>query len=211
MRAAALSSGESGRYGGDMKPLNRTKWVKVALAVTVAAASLYLWNRNTVPGVVFAPEEPLRTQQTDAWLDVVQRGYHEADHLVATATNQPFSHVAVLDMERGEVIEAIGAGIQTLGLRERLHTSHHVMVMRPRWWREERASAAIAAARAQVGGSYDFLGTVGLGAKDRFYCSELAVHIYRPYFQGDEKLPGVLEPGHMYLWGEIVYDSRGRN
>jgi hypothetical protein len=196
--------------------------MKIGLAVMVAAASLYLWSRNTVPSVVFAPEEPLRTQQTAAWLKAVRevgktgdwlvlRGYHETDHLVATATNQPFSHVAVLDMAEDQVIEAIGSGVQSLGLEERLHTSHHVMVMRPRWWREERAANAISAARAQVGGSYDFLGTVGLGAKDRFYCSELAVHIYRPYFEGDERIPGVLEPGHMYMWGEIVYDSRSRN
>jgi len=205
-----------------MQSRNLKTGMKVALGVVVIAASLYLWDRNTVPGVVFPPEEPLRSEQTDRWLEAVQkvaktgdwlvlRGYHETDHLVAAATNQPFSHVAVIDMAKGEVIEAIGSGIQTLDLRERLHTSHHVMVMRPRWWREDRVDNAIGAARAQVGGSYDFLGTVGLGAKERFYCSELAIHIYRPYFQGDEKIPGVLEPGHMYMWGEIVYDSRSRD
>ena len=181
----------------------------------------FLWQRNAVPTVVVPPPEPLRTEQTELWLSkvrevarpgdwLVMRGYHEADHLVASATNQPFSHVAVLDPARDQVVEAIGSGVQTLGLRERLHTSHHVMVMRPRWWRADRAEAAIGRARAQVGGSYDFLGTVGLGASERFYCSELAVHIYRPYFEGDEGLTGVLEPGHMYLWGAILYDSRTR-
>ena len=205
-----------------MNPSLNRPWVKGALAFVIALAALFLWERNTVPGVVFPPEEPLRTEQTEVWLGAVQkvaktgdwlvlRGYHETDHLVAAATNQPFSHVAVLDMSKEQVIEAIGAGIQTLDLRERLHTSHHVMVMRPRWWREDRAEKAISAARAQIGGSYDFLGTVGLGAKERFYCSELAVHIYRPYFQGDEQIPGVLEPGHMYLWGDVIYDSRSRN
>jgi uncharacterized protein YycO len=114
-------------------------------------------------------------------------------------------------MDRDQVVEAIGSGIQTLDLRQRLHEAHHVMVMRPRWWREDRADAAIARAREQVGGSYDFLGTVGLGASERFYCSELAIHLYRPYFEGDERVPGVIEPGHMYLWGSILYDSRSRN
>ncbi len=114
-------------------------------------------------------------------------------------------------MDRDEVVEAIGAGVQILSLKERLHESHHVMVMRPRWWQEDRAATAIKEARARVGGSYDFLGTVGVGASERFYCSELALHIYRPFFTGDERFPGVLEPGHMYLWGAIVFDSRPRN
>jgi hypothetical protein len=205
-----------------VKKPSRTTMIKVTVAVLVIAVGLILWSRNTVPAMVFPPDEPLRGEQTGSWLDSVRevartgdwlvlRGYHQTDHLVASATNQPFSHVAVLDMERDEVVEAVGAGIRTMDLRERLHESHHVMVMRPRWWRAERAAQAIADARARVGGSYDFLGTVGVGTSGRFYCSELAVHIYRQYFAGDEGFTGVLEPGHMYLWGAILYDSRTRD
>ena len=194
----------------------------IAVLLLLGIVTLVLWERNAVPALVAPPSEPLRSQQTDSWLQSVRevgrngdwlvlRGYHQTDHLVAAATNQPFSHVAILDMERDSVVEAIGSGIQKMGLRDRLHESHHVMVIRPRWSKEEHLEAVVAQARSRIGGSYDFLGTVGVGTAESFYCSELAVHIYRPYFEGDEQLPGVLEPGHMYLWGKILYDSRTRN
>ncbi len=196
--------------------------LKGAGLAIAAGIAFFLWSRNTVPALVFPPDEPLRSEQTEGWLASVRevartgdwlvlRGYHQTDHLVASTTNQPFSHVAVLDMDRGEVVEAVGAGIRTMDLRERLHESHHIMVMRPRWWQDDRIEQVIEAARARIGGSYDFLGTVGVGTSERFYCSELALHIYRPFFQGDEGLTGVIEPGHMYLWGSILYDSRSRD
>lgn len=37
---------------------------------------------------------------------VVIRGYHASDNLVSSLTNMPFSHAAVLDADRDEVIEA---------------------------------------------------------------------------------------------------------
>ncbi len=193
----------------------------IALGVAALVAGALLVSRNTLPQVVTPPDEPLRSEQTEAWYRsvgevarngdwLVLRGYHQTDNLVATATNQPFSHVAILDVEHDRVVEAMAEGVRFMDLRDRLHESHHVMVMRPRWSTPVNAEAAIAEARSAVGTPYDMFGTVGVGSGERFYCSELAIHIYRGFFTGDEQLSGVIEPGHMYLWGEILYDSRPR-
>ncbi len=171
---------------------------------------------------VHPPDEPLRTIQTEEWLAQVEavsqtgdwmvlRGYHGTDNLVSAATNHPISHVAIIDRENDEVIEAVGAGLQTMSLRERVHEAHRIIIIRPRWWTPERGRGAVARARALIGGSYDFLGTVGLGSDDRFYCSELATHVYDEYHDDLEHFPTVIEPGHMYLYGQVTYDSRFRN
>ena len=203
------------------RPARKLLALVVALAAIALVAGAVLIHRNTLPQIVVPPEEPLRTAQTDTWYAAVReagrngdwlvlRGYHATDNLVAAATNQPFSHVAILDLENDQVVEAMADGVRRMDLRERIHESHHVMVMRPRWSDSSSAETAIAAARSMVGAPYDMLGTVGVGSSDRFYCSELALHIYRDAFAGDEVFSGVIEPGHMYLWGHILYDSRTR-
>jgi hypothetical protein len=207
------------------RPLSIT-WRRLApiaalLLTALVVCGALLIQQNTLAQIVVPPEEPARGEQTNEWhravLDaardgdwLVLRGYHHTDNLVAAATNQPFSHVAVLDIENDCVIEAMAEGVRVMDLRERIHESHHVMVMRPRWSDAISSETAIVEARELVGVPYDMLGTVGLGSRDRFYCSELAIHIYRESFSGGENFSGVIEPGHMYLWGEILYDSRTR-
>lgn len=196
--------------------------VAAVVGLVLGVGGAVLLQRNTLPQVVTPPDDPLRSEQTDLWLEAVRsvsrdgdwlvlRGYNHTDHLVATATNQPFSHVAILDVENDAVVEAMAGGVRVVDLRERLHESHHVMVMRPRWSTQETAAAAIEVAREMVGSPYDLLGTVGVGSRERFYCSELALHIYRDAFDGDEDFSGVIEPGHMYLWADILWDSRVRS
>lgn len=191
------------------------------LGMLVVVLGALLIHRNTLPQLVLPPDEPLRTEQTDAFYEgvlasardgdwLVLRGYNHTDNLVAAATNQPFSHVAILDITNDQVVEAMAEGVRRMDLRERIHESHHVMVMRPRWSDLETSVAAMDEARSMVGAPYDMLGTVGVGSSDRFYCSELALHIYRDAFDGDEGFSVVIEPGHMYLWSEILYDSRTR-
>lgn len=205
----------------------KSRWRTIAAVAAIAALVLgiggvVLLQRNTLPQIVTPPAEPLRGEQTDAWLEAVRsasrngdwlvlRGYNHTDHLVATATNQPFSHVAILDIENDAVVEAMAEGVRVMDLRERLHESHHVMVMRPRWSTPATAASAIDLAREMVGAPYDLFGTVGVGSRGRFYCSELALHIYREAFDGDEEFSAVVEPGHMYLWAEILWDSRVRS
>jgi len=142
------------------------------------------------------------------WL--VVRGYKKVDNLVVAATNIPLSHAAVYDAERDQVIEAIGDGVQTAPMEKFVDMAHRVLVIRPRWWTPERGIEAVKFALTTIDKKYDFLGTVGGGSADRYYCSELCVEAYRKHHDKRDHLPRVLEPGQMYLWGQVLYDSRPR-
>lgn len=153
-----------------------------------------------------ALKEVTRLGQPGDWL--VMRGYHATDNLVATVTTAPFSHVAVLDPERGQVIEAEGKGLRTAPLADFMHRAHRVILMRPMWaTAPERQVAAVEKARALVGKPYDFTGLIGLNAPDRYYCSELAVAVYAPHVSRKDHLPHVIPPGDMHYWATILWDS----
>lgn len=171
--------------------------------------------------MVRPPPDEVRATQTELWLTAVDdlvkdgdwlviRGYHPTDDLVAAATNIPLSHVAIVDRTNDRIIEAVGEGVRSQPLRDFIHGSHRVLVIRPKWWTPKRGAAAAKRAAKWLGSHYDFLGAVGDDAPDRFYCSELAVHAYRKYFGDDERFPRVIEPGQMYLWGQILFDSGWR-
>ena len=117
----------------------------------------------------------------------------------------------IVDMERQEVIEAVGKGVGVMTLRKRIHEAHRVLLVRPKWWTPERGKAATAIARTKVGSNYDFLGTVGVDDPKRYYCTELATRVYSAYFSKNEHFPTVVEPGHMYLYGKVLYDSGSRD
>jgi hypothetical protein len=139
------------------------------------------------------------------WL--VIRGYHASDNLVAGLTNKPFSHAAVVDLSHDRVIEAESAGVHYTPLAEFVAKSHRLMLVRPVWSDTPHAAAAIAKARSVVGRPYDFLGLVGVDMPDRYYCSGLAIEIYRPYIRADDLVPRPVEPGQLHYWGRILYDS----
>lgn len=153
-----------------------------------------------------ALKEVLRLGQPGDWL--VIRGYHTTDHLVSALTNAPFSHVAVLDPEMGQVIEAEGRGLHTTSLPDFMRKAHRLMLLRPQWATTgDRQRAAVAQARSLVGRPYDFTGLVGLNVPDRYYCSELAVAVYAPHAARKDRLPLVLPPGDMHVWATILWDS----
>jgi len=139
------------------------------------------------------------------WL--VIRGYHVTDNLVATITNSPFSHAAVLDSEHDSVIEAESPGVHVTPLADFVAKSHRLLLIRPVWSTQARSEAAVATARKVVGRPYDFLGLVGMDIPDRYYCSGLAIEIYRPYIRENDLVPRPVEPGHLHYWGRILYDS----
>ena len=172
--------------------------------------------------IVKPPPEPLRSEQTASWLKVVRdkaqdgdwlvlRGYHDTDDLVAAATNYPLSHAVIIDRTREEIIEAVGGGVSTMSLKQRIHEAHRVLLVRPKWWDPERGKAAVSFARSKIGAGYDFLGTVGLGEDERYYCTELATEAYKKHIDAQEHFPVVIEPGHMSLYGTVLYDSGVRN
>lgn len=148
----------------------------------------------------------IRLGQPGDWL--VIRGYHATDNLVSALTQDPFSHVAVLDPARGQVIEAEGKGLHVTPLAEFVTKAHRVVLLRPLWaTTPERQQAAVAKARELVGRPYDFTGLIGLNSPDRYYCSELAVAVYAPYPSRRDHLPAVIPPADLIRWGTILWDS----
>lgn len=39
----------------------------------------------------------------------------------------------------------------------------------------------------------------------------LAVRVYKDFQKKEHQIPLIVEPGHLYLWGTILYDSRPRH
>ncbi|OQX22903.1 MAG: hypothetical protein BWK80_28755 [Desulfobacteraceae bacterium IS3] len=154
-------------------------------------------------------QEIRRLGMTGDWL--VTRGYHATDTLVVNVTGIPLSHVGVYDSESGQVIEAEGKGIHATRLSEFVNKSYRLLLIRPKWSTAETRQKAIERARALIGKSYDFLGTIGFNFPSRYYCSELAIDIYKEWHGQSEHLPNVITPGELYLWGTILYDSQPRN
>lgn len=139
------------------------------------------------------------------WL--VIRGYHATDNLVASLTNKPLSHAAVLDPEHDQVIEAEAQGIHASPLSEFVAKSHRLLLIRPVWADARTSLAAARRARELVGKQYDFLGLIGFNIPDRYYCSELTLEVYRPYIRREDIVPRPIEPGQLFYWGRILYDS----
>ena len=148
-----------------------------------------------------------RLGQPGDWL--VVRGVHATDDLVSAVTDAPFSHAAVLDPERGQVIEAEGKGLHTTPLAAFMAKSQRLLLVRPMWAVDAAAQAeAVAKARGLVGSKYDFTGLVGLNVPDRYYCSELAVAAYGPRVdRRRDHLPPVVPPDQLPYWGTVIWDS----
>ena len=176
------------------------------------------------PRPVVPPSESVRAAQNEViisavlekardgdWL--VVRGYHKGDKIVMRATRTPISHAAVLDVGNREVVESLADGVQVTALEKFIDNCHHVLLLRPIWSeRDPDAGAkALQVARGYVGRKYDYLGTIGINSKKRFYCSELAFQSYAEFFGEKEDTPRFIEPDQLYLWATILYDSRPRN
>ena len=142
---------------------------------------------------------------------IVIRGYHVTDNLVANATGIPISHAAVYDPEQDQVIEAEGQGVHLSTLADFVDKSHRLIVIQPRWANKLNRHVAVLKARSLIGKQYDFLGTIGINSPESYYCSELTVEIYRQWHHTNEKLPGVIKPAELYLYGTIIYDSLPRD
>ncbi len=188
---------------------------------TVLLAGCVLLGACVTPVSVTPPPEHVRVEQTRQMVShvrasagdgdwLVVRGYKPTDDLVAAATNAPISHVGIYDEQRDSVIEAEAKGVQATPLWDFVHNSHRLLVIRPIWSAGGAGAVAVEHARKLVGKDYDYLGTIGLGSADDYYCSELAVHVYKHVHEGRPGTLRVIEPGAMYLWGEIKYDSRPR-
>lgn len=139
------------------------------------------------------------------WL--VIRGRKGTDNLVSLVTNAPFSHAAVLDLGQEQVIEADASGVHATPLPAFLMKAHRLLLVRPVWSREDRPAQAVAKARGLVGRPYDFTGLVGLNVPSSYYCSELAVAVYRPWVRPSDHVPPIIPPHELHYWGRILFDS----
>jgi uncharacterized protein YycO len=146
-----------------------------------------------------------RLGRSGDWL--VIRGYHVTDNMVTVLTDTPWSHAAVLDLQNGEVIEAESQGVHRSALPVFLEKTHRLLLVRPDWATEKTSAEALSNARALVGKGYDFLGLAGVDIPERFYCSELAVAVYRPYIPAGLRIPRPVAPAQLHYWGRILYDS----
>ena len=150
-------------------------------------------------------DEVRRLGRNGDWL--VIRGYHATDHMVSVATNTPWSHAAVLDKDSDQVVEAEGKGVHTTPLSAFVSKSHRLLLVRPNWATEKSSLEAVLNARRSVGKAYDFLGLAGLDIPDRYYCSELAVAVYRSSIPAGTHVPRPVTPAQLHYWGRILYDS----
>ncbi len=142
------------------------------------------------------------------WL--VTRGYHRGDDVVAIATASALSHAAILDLDKQQVIEAVGKGVVATDLKKFLHESHRVVLIQPPGFDRAKGKSTVARARGKIGEGYDFLGTVGLPDDKRWYCSELAV--WASGTEVDHIGPkNVLHPKSMLKLGKVLFDTGQRD
>jgi hypothetical protein len=149
-------------------------------------------------------EEIARHGRDGDWL--VIRGYHSSDHLVAVATNAELSHVGVLDAGNAEVVEAVSPVVHCISLQSFLEDADRVLLVRPNGADTDAGQQALKRARSMIGKPYDFLGTVGVPERDKFYCSELAAWSCGQEVDR-EGLANVLHPEAMTQLGTVLFDS----
>ena len=139
------------------------------------------------------------------WL--VVRKTHATDNMIATFRNAPFSHAAVLDLKKQVVVESNSKGVHVSTLSQFVGSSHRLMLIRPKWKTPDNQKIALDKAYSLLGKGYDYWGLLGINVDDKFYCSELAVAIYKPYITKDDSIPKPIAPDQLYIFGKVLYDS----
>ncbi len=145
--------------------------------------------------------------QNGDWL--VARFTKMPDNAIVLLTGSPLSHTAIYDAEHDAVIEADSKGVHPSALSTFLGNSHRVLVIRPLWSGPESSPQAVETARSLIGKKYNYTGLIGINSPERYYCTQLAIECYRPFIteKPDNPIPKIIEPGQMYHWGRIIYDS----
>jgi hypothetical protein len=148
--------------------------------------------------------------RTGDW--VLVRGYTQMSDIIANVTGGIFSHVALLDKEMNQVIESDHAGVHSTPLKEFADKTHRIVLVRPKWRTSRQVGrAAIEEARRLFGKPYDYIGILGIHIADSYFCSELAIKVYKPFMKKEDKSVSVVAPLELLNWGKIVYDSGNRD
>jgi hypothetical protein len=162
------------------------------------------------PDIRAGREAQMLTQVTALGVDgdwLVIRGYKSTDNFVVRFTSMPFSHVALYDATRREVLEAEKIGVHATPLAEYVKKAWRLLLVRPSWATAGAGVRAVARGRTLVGKTFDYLGLIGLNNPDKYYCSELTLKVYEGSIPADEPIPAVIAPGQLLFWGTILYDS----
>lgn len=138
------------------------------------------------------------------------RGYHQVDDTVSDLTGGLFSHASVYDKQKNEVIESDRTGVHTTKLLDFIQSAHRLIVIRPVWSNRRTSKKAVLHARELIGKPYNFTGVIGISTPDTYYCSQLVVEIYRPFFRKKDHFPPIITPLSLLGWGKVIYDSGAR-
>ena len=158
------------------------------------------------------PKDPLRARQTERWVAAVTRDAMPGD-LIATrrygevddALELGLTCVGVLD-DQGRIIEAFGPVVTATLLRDLVHGSHRVVVVRPRFVDDDIRERAGKAAGAYVDQSTSTVGGIGESAAERTTAFALAVYrAVHPPASASARLP--IEIPDV---GALVFDSGTR-
>lgn len=158
------------------------------------------------------PKDPLRARQTERWMAAVTRDATPGD-LIATrrygeeddALEVGLTRVGVLD-DQGRIIEAFGPIVTATLLRDLVHGSHRIVVVRPRFVDDEMRARAGKAAGGYVDQPASTVGAIGDTAAERTTAFALAVYraVYPPA-SASARLP--IEIPDV---GALVFDSGTR-
>ncbi|RPI79527.1 MAG: hypothetical protein EHM45_02575 [Desulfobacteraceae bacterium] len=162
------------------------------------------------PDIRIAREAQMIAQVTTLGADgdwLVVRGYKDSDNRVVRFTGMPFSHTALYDAGRQEVIESNKQGVHITPLADLVHIVWRLLLVRPAWAKDGAGNQAVMRARALIGKPYDNWGLIGLNDPDKYYCSELLLEVYKDCIPADEPMPAIIAPGQFLFWGKILYDS----
>jgi hypothetical protein len=195
--------------------------VKKALLIGGGVALVGALAFTFYPGKpVPTPKGPAAEALTARWLETVAekaqqgmwlvvRGSHIGDQVVAMGTAGTLTHAAVLDKTKNEVIEAVAEGVVATPLTAFLAQAHRLEIVRPPGYTPEEGAMAVARARSRIGHKYDWLGTLGAGSEERYYCTELAVDAWRGRDRG-WNTGKVILPAEVPRLGEVLFDSGPR-
>ena len=176
------------------------------------------------PSVMVArPQSPrLDDALTQIWTEEIERTARPGDLLlsrsyamlsdaiVVVTGGEEFSHAAMVDPERGTVIEAVSPKVREVPIAEFVRRNRYVAVVRPARMTEAQSQHALERARSKVGTDFDYGGIFGMDDDETFYCAELvywasgldAKHGGRPL---------VISPAELIAEGQVVYFSGRRD
>jgi cell wall-associated NlpC family hydrolase len=140
---------------------------------------------------------------------VFRRGYAAISDVISfVSEGDDLTHVAVIDAERGTVIEAVEGGVREVPLARFVDGAHRVVLVRPAHIDAAARRRVLERARSQVGAPYDYSGFIGIDTPGKFYCTELAAWAIAQ--EQETHFGALVEPGELMALGTVLYDSGER-